>query len=368
MLVHDAATWLGETCKYVPTDAAIVAGYLNENDPRNLSPLHYAVVNGDHAKVRALCTLGADPNLFGGVADDMSALHLAAVKGDTSLIQILRDAGADVNLARGGFTDDRAGAAKLPFDVHENPFVYGRPLHYAAFFGNVEAVRLLHGMGADLEALSTCQREQTALVWAVTYGEVDVVRVLIELGADVDTAVDQCCDNDHLGLLGLANSAEMLRALHEGGCRFPDHRTENYVELASIIISNEEKEFDIDDDEQVTPNGKAMLRFLVECRALGVADLKEVCVERKWSHASVVRFEYHTLGVARAKWKTTIFAVVKKQRLMRQQEQTDNAALEEALEKQLGLAGIGADDATRAAFTGAFRIGWMMACKRKREE
>jgi ankyrin repeat protein len=61
------------------------------------------------------------------------------------------------------------------------------PLHYAAFFGSPEAVRILAAAGGRLEARSTNQEfapEATPLHSAVAAGRMDNAEVLLEAGAD----------------------------------------------------------------------------------------------------------------------------------------------------------------------------------------
>lgn len=61
------------------------------------------------------------------------------------------------------------------------------PLHYAAFFGSPEAVRILVAAGARLEARSTNQEfapDATPLHSAVAAGRMDNAEVLLEAGAD----------------------------------------------------------------------------------------------------------------------------------------------------------------------------------------
>ena len=91
------------------------------------------------------------------------------------------------------------------------------PLHGAAYFGQVEACRILLQYKADICALDN--KGQTPLHVAVHYDEVNVARLLLEHGADVNAP-----DNRHNTPLvaavndrNVSRSVEMTRLLVEHG-------------------------------------------------------------------------------------------------------------------------------------------------------
>ena len=57
-------------------------------------------------------------------------------------------------------------------------------LHFAAFLGHVEAIKVLLENGSDMNAVNKI--EETALHVAAEHGHVDVMKVLIQNGADVN--------------------------------------------------------------------------------------------------------------------------------------------------------------------------------------
>lgn len=59
----------------------------------------------------------------------------------------------------------------------------GRPLNYAIKKGNTEAVKLLMGMGADLNAMS---HDKTPLMYAAKYHRVDIANLLMAKGVNVN--------------------------------------------------------------------------------------------------------------------------------------------------------------------------------------
>jgi ankyrin repeat protein len=80
-----------------------------------------------------------------------------------------------------------AFTAGSPADVQCSTDDYGRTpaLSVAAKMGNPEIIRVLHGLGADLEA-RTERFRLTPLIIAVENGSKEAVAELIELGADPD--------------------------------------------------------------------------------------------------------------------------------------------------------------------------------------
>jgi ankyrin repeat protein len=105
-----------------------------------------------------------------------SALHYAAYGGQTNAVRILLEHGADVNASdRHGFTS----------------------LHQAVRARHVEIVQLLLGGEADLEACDNDGR--TPLLMAAKGGCIDEFRELINSGADIDAT-----DNEKLGVEALA--------------------------------------------------------------------------------------------------------------------------------------------------------------------
>lgn len=129
-------------------------------DPDGTTPLHWAVYEGDAAKVDALLRAHADVNArnrFGS-----TPLYEAALANDTALIQKLLKAKADPDVANeGGMT----------------------PLMIVARTPNVEAARVLIKAGAKVNARESA-RGQTALILAAAQGQAEMVRLLLRAGAD----------------------------------------------------------------------------------------------------------------------------------------------------------------------------------------
>jgi ankyrin repeat protein len=98
----------------------------------------------------------------GGAMEEQMPLINTATVGDVANIRRLVAEGADVNV------QDGTGG--------------GRPLHVAAHYGHVDAVRVLVKVGAELEAATV--DGMRPLHTAARQGHVSVVKTLVELGAD----------------------------------------------------------------------------------------------------------------------------------------------------------------------------------------
>jgi ankyrin repeat protein len=118
-----------------------------------VSALMQALYTGETARVDEL--LAGDPELD---------VFEAAALGRGERLRELLD--ADPELVR-AWSPDRA-----------------TPLHFAAFFRQPEATRLLVERGADLEAVSPTFGDVTPLHSACASGERESARILLEAGAD----------------------------------------------------------------------------------------------------------------------------------------------------------------------------------------
>jgi ankyrin repeat protein len=122
---------------------------------QEVSPLMQALYTGNTAQVEELLAAGPELDVFE-----------AAGLGRVERLRELLDANPELAQA---WSPDHATA-----------------LHFAAFFRQPEATRLLVERGADLEAVSPTFGDVTPLHSACASGERESARILIDAGADLN--------------------------------------------------------------------------------------------------------------------------------------------------------------------------------------
>lgn len=187
--------------------------------------------------------------------DGMPAIFWAAAKGHEPLVALLLGKGVDVNLAdetcNGPCCDPTAEENILPKRItalylamgNAHPSItklllsngadphamdhHGRgPLHYAVDWQNVEIVKLLLEVGADVN--KRCKCDMTVLHIAVgQLRDAEMVKLLLEAGADINASGDNMppplhiavgsCVDSHGILPPLPPSEEVVRLLLENG-------------------------------------------------------------------------------------------------------------------------------------------------------
>lgn len=125
--------------------------------------LFVAAAEGRAADVKRLIhSEGADVNAK--CARGFAAMHAAAKSGHADLIFALN-------------TDHKA-------DLEEKDNMGRTPLHWAAFSGNIEAIKTLMSLGANIEARDLA--EETPLHRAAGWANLETVKTLYQFGADTE--------------------------------------------------------------------------------------------------------------------------------------------------------------------------------------
>jgi len=169
------------------------AGSENPSPSQAAPPIVRAVKLQDMDAVQSLLDRGADVNAPQG--DGATALHWAAYRDVVETVDLLIEAGANVNAANDlmvtplalATANGNVAIVRSLLVAGASPNLAGEtgvtPLMEAARTGSIDAVQVLLEFEADVNA-STRDRQQTALMWAVTQRHPEVVRLLLESGAD----------------------------------------------------------------------------------------------------------------------------------------------------------------------------------------
>ena len=157
------------------------------------TPLMLAAANGATDMVGALLQNGANPK---------HAVASGNQKGRTALngaISANSAATVDVLLKHGARYDIPDGFGWLP-------------VHYAVYYGSVDALRALGDRGADLNTNAPGQRGETPLMVAAQYSKLPALQFLLERGVDI-SRLDRHEKNalDYAEFFKQADAASLLR-------------------------------------------------------------------------------------------------------------------------------------------------------------
>jgi ankyrin repeat protein len=145
-----------------------------------------AVNTGDVGRVRQISE--SNPDLASArLPTGESPLMAALYRGHHDVVRALIDAGADIDVfaaAALGRTEELNSALADPASVRSHAYDGWTPLHLAAFFGHVDAARLLIGAGADIGAVSRNSLANTPLHAATAGKHEDVALALLDHGAN----------------------------------------------------------------------------------------------------------------------------------------------------------------------------------------
>jgi len=122
----------------------------------------------------------------------VSDIRRALYRGDRAAADALVDGGAPVNgfdaAALGDVDRLRAVLSSDPNLAHAWSADGFTALHYAAFMGGADAVRVLLDAGADVHAVARNDMRVQPLHSAAALGDVEACRMLLDAGADPNAA------------------------------------------------------------------------------------------------------------------------------------------------------------------------------------
>lgn len=140
---------------------------------------------GELRKVRALLSVNfllASQRLANGESPLMAALY----RGHHDVVDAVIEAGAEIDVFAAAATGRIGDLRRSANDATVNSYAYDgwTPLHLAAFFGHLDAARVLLDAGADVHAVSQNTLTNTPLHAATAGKHADVALLLIDHGAD----------------------------------------------------------------------------------------------------------------------------------------------------------------------------------------
>jgi uncharacterized protein len=146
-----------------------------------------AIMEGDRERVSAL--LDRHPELASARADNgLSAVLTAAYHRKPEVAALLVERGAELDIFEAAATGSTARVSELlegrPDLANAHAPDGFQPLGLAAFFGHIEAARLLISQGAQVNSPAGNRTRVTPLHSAVAGRQPEIVKLLLENGAD----------------------------------------------------------------------------------------------------------------------------------------------------------------------------------------
>ena len=151
-----------------------------------IATLIEAVKAGDVAGVQGIVT--ANPALSSGrLPSGETPLMAALYRGHREVMRVLLDAGAELDVFAAAATGKVEALQSQILDtrnIGRRAYDGWTPLHLAAFFGHIDAARVLLDAGADVNAVSQNSLANTPLHAATAGKHSDVAILLLANGAN----------------------------------------------------------------------------------------------------------------------------------------------------------------------------------------
>lgn len=209
--------------------------------------LHEAIRIGDEARVHAL--LDADPSLVhGGGAAGMAPLLLAVYTKRPIMARLLLNRGAQLDVYAAAAMGETEACKK--FIQAEDVLLEmassdgWTPLHLACFFGHLQTVEMLLGLGADVKVRSANAMHNTPLHAAAASRNQDICALLLSHGADVNatqqahyTALHSAAANGDLEIvrLLLAHEAHATAKSEKGETALDMAKQRGHTAVADLL-------------------------------------------------------------------------------------------------------------------------------------
>lgn len=179
-------------------------------------------------------------------ASGESAVIAALYRGHRVVVDRLIAAGAELDAfasAATGRVDELGNALRSPDAVDSYSYDGWTPLHLAAFFGQLEAARLLLDRGASVSPVSKNSLRNTPLHAACAGGHGAIALLLIERGADVNAG--DAGAHTPLHIAAENGLAAVVKALVERGADPLAVDAEDKTPLARAAAKNRHEVIDL---------------------------------------------------------------------------------------------------------------------------
>lgn len=233
---------------------------------RGQTPLLLSVLSKNVDAAKLLVKYGANPKAAVGPFEDVNALHVAATSGSGDLCHwLVEEAGINVNshddqgytalINAAGYSNSPDTIKMLVSTLHANieASIHDgrRPLHFAAFKGQLACAEELLSLGADKEAVD--DSGWTPLHFAARYHHEEVIRLLLRSGAQIGRKVEggpqpKRVDGEIIDICGFT-AADLARITRDG------QECVDVLVAAGDVLSEETKDLKDDDlwkEESVT--------------------------------------------------------------------------------------------------------------------
>ncbi|GAI46299.1 unnamed protein product, partial [marine sediment metagenome] len=225
--------------------------WLECTDKWDWTPLHHAAWRGNKDVVELLIAKGADVNTKGSAG--YTSLLYAAQSGHSEIAKLLIAKGADIEAkADMGVAPLMVAVLYNHNDIAEMLIAKGaeKTIYVASAQGDAESVKAFLKKDPNLISALAANTGLSALHWAAYQGHLDVIKLLIENGADVNVR----CTNEDKTINGITplfwaisrgheNAAELL--INKGAdvnARNKLRETALYgigsLEVAKLLIAN----------------------------------------------------------------------------------------------------------------------------------
>ncbi|KAG8810399.1 palmitoyltransferase akr1 [Serendipita sp. 399] len=190
---------------------------VNDRDPQNISPLHWAAINANLPVCRYLLEQGAEVDVVGGELM-ATPLQWAARNGHLYILHLLLSHNADPTLK------DSQGYDSLQLATHSSSVMSllymlqqpgHTPLMWAAYQGDAISVEILLKHNAD--PMLQDEKGMTALHWGVVKANRAVIRRLVEAAPTLLQSRDETGKTPRELAQSLKSFSPFKRALEEGG-------------------------------------------------------------------------------------------------------------------------------------------------------